>query len=363
MRITGLELDAVHVNHRGDWLFVRLHTDAGIEGLGEMKAGGKYQRSVAALRRLGDQLQGLDPGPIEALVDRFKAGDADHLNALSAVEQALWDLAGKKYQVPVHVLFGGPCRDEIRLYANINRATTDRTPQGFANNALAAVEEGFDAVKLAPFDGLPAHTDSAHQARQGIACMEAVRQAIGPDVDLLVDCHSRFSVKGALEVADALRPLDLYWFEQPVPEADRQACLAVKDQCGLTIAGGEGRRWRAGFAEVCQYRTMDVIMPDVKLVGGIAELKKVGEMAAAWDIPTAPHGPAGPLSQAAGVEAMLALPQFLILEYGWGEVPWRHDLVQPAEAIVRGRLRSTGRPGLGLELDPDVVEAHRVPLD
>ncbi|NKB70672.1 MAG: hypothetical protein GKR89_26680 [Candidatus Latescibacteria bacterium] len=363
MLITCIELDAVHVNHRGDWLFVRLQTDAGLEGLGEMKAGRNYGQSVAALRRLGQQLQGLDPAPIEALIHRFKAGDADHINALCAIEQALWDLAGKKYQVPLHVLLGGPCRGDIRLYANINRATTDRTPEGFARNAQAAVAEGFDAVKLAPFDGLPAQTDSAQQARQGIACMEAVRQAIGPDIDLLVDCHSRFSLKGALEVAQALRPLDLYWFEQPVPESDREACLAVKDQCGMTIAGGESRRWRSDFAEVCQYGTMDVIMPDVKLVGGIGELKKVGEMAAAWDIPTAPHGPSGPVSQAAGVEAMLALPQFLILEYGWGEVPWRPQLVEPAETIVKGRLKSSGRPGLGLELNPDMVEAHRVALD
>ena len=362
MKITGVALDAVHVNHRGDWVFVHVLTDEGIQGLGELRAGKNYGQQVAAVRELGIQLTGQNPLNTERIVSEFKSSESHRICALSAIEQALWDILGKVLEVPVHTLLGGACREDIRLYANINRATTDRTPEGFAQNADAAVAQGFDAVKLAPFDGLPRAVNSARDAQQGIACIQAVRDAIGPELDLLVDCHSHFTVKGALEVADALSHLNLFWFEQPVPESDMEGCVAVKEQCGLRVAGGEGRALREGFTEVFERASMHVIMPDVKIVGGISELKKVADMAAAWGIPTAPHGPSGPVTIAAGVEAMLTHPEFLILEYGWGEVNWRHELILPHETIQRGRIRSNDQPGLGVALNPDVVDAHRVPL-
>ena len=190
--------------------------------------------------------------------------------------------------------------------------------------------------------------------------MRAVREAIGPDIDLLVDCHNRFTARGALEVADELRDLDLFWFEQPTSEKSLENCLAVKDQCGLTIAGGEQRGLREEWVEVVENRSMDIPMPDVTVVGGIGELKKIGDMLHAWGLPTAPHGPFGPVVIAAGVHAMAPLPGFLILEYGWGEVPWRKDLTLLSEEIVNGRIRIDNRPGLGIELNPEMVEKHRV---
>jgi galactonate dehydratase len=202
--------------------------------------------------------------------------------------------------------------------------------------------------------------DRAKEAEMGILCMQAVRKTIGPHVDLLVDCHSRFTVKAALEVAEELRELNLFWFEQPTSENNLQNCLDVKRQCGLIIAGGEQRVLRQGFVEVFEHRSMDIIMPDVTVLGGIGELKKVGDMAQAWGIPTAPHGPFGPITNAAGVQAMAALPGFLILEYGWGEVPWRHNLINPVEQIVNGRIPVTSRPGLGYELNQDVVNQYRI---
>lgn len=362
MKITGVELDAVHVNHRGDWVFVRVFTDEGIQGLGELRAGKNYTDSVAATRQLGNQLIGEDPLQIELISSKYKSSTQANIYALSAIDQALWDILGKSLKTPIHVLLGGSCREKIRLYANINRATIDRTPKGFAKNALAAVTQGFDAVKLAPFDGLDPGVDSANEAQFGIACMRAVRDAIGPNPDLLVDCHSRFSVKGALEVADALRNLDLFWFEQPVPESDIEGCMIVKEKCGLRVAGGEGRSLRQGFTEVFEQNSMHIIMPDVKIIGGIGELKQVADMAAAWGMPTAPHGPSGPVTIAAGVETMLSHSEFLILEYGWGEVSWRAELILPHETISHGYVHSHNQPGLGIELNPEILEAYRVPL-
>ena len=361
MKVTEIAFDAVHVNHRGDWVFVHVVTDDGLQGLGELRAGKNYGARVSAVRALGESLKGRDPRNIGSIVADYtqKARTWDEVCALSAVETALWDLLGKSLGVPVYTLLGGKCRDSVRLYANINRATTDRTPEGFAKNAAAAVAEGFDAVKLAPFDGLPV-VDSAAEAHVGIACIQAVREAIGPTVDLLVDCHSRFTKKAALEVADALRALNLFWFEQPTSENSLADCLAVKAGCGLTIAGGEQRSLRTEFIEVFEHRSMDIIMPDVTVISGLAELKKVGDMADAYGIPTAPHGPFGPITIAAGVQAMAALPSFLILEFGWGEVAWRSELTIPCEEIVKGRIPLSDRPGLGFELNQDLVEAHRV---
>ncbi len=189
-----------------------------------------------------------------------------------------------------------------------------------------------------------------------------MRRAIGPQVDLLVDCHSHFTVQGALELADALRDLDLFWFEQPVPEDDLDACIQVKEGCGMQVAGGEQRVRRHSWWKVLERGAMDVIMPDVTVVGGIGELKKTAEMAAARGVPTSPHGPFGPVMIAAGVQAMAAHPEFLILEFGWGEAGWRSELVLPPERIEGGKIRLTEGPGLGVELNPEVVEAHRVKM-
>jgi len=365
MKITGFDLDAVHVNHRGDWIFVHVNTDEDLRGIGELRAGKNYGGRVEAVRQMEQELAGQDPRQIEKIVHEFSRGvsDRDRICALSAVEQALWDILGKTLGVPVYTLLGGACRQEIRLYANINRATTERTPEGFARSAVAAVAEGFDAIKLAPFDGMPRNIDSAAQAAEGIACMQAVRQAIGPEVDLLIDCHSHFTVKGALEVAEGLRDLELFWYEQPTPEEDLDGFIQVKQECGLPVAGGEGRMLRGAFWEVLEREAMDVVMPDVTVIGGIGELKKAAEMAEVRGVPTAPHGPFGPVAIAAGVQAMMAHPHFLILEFGWGEVGWRPELTLPPEQIERGRIVPSGEPGRGVELNPEAVNEHRVPLD
>ena len=315
-------------------------------------------------REMADSLLRRDPRRIRELVERFRPAELDAVGvrALSGLEQALWDLIGKSLRAPVHALLGGACRQEIRVYANINRATRpDRSPEAFARNAAAAVSEGHDAVKLAPFDGLPAAVDGVEPARGGIECLRAVREAVGPEVDVLVDCHSRFTTRGALGVAEALGDLDLFWFEEPVPQDDYEGYGRVQAECGMPVAGGESRALRRGWWEVLERRALDAAMPDVTIVGGISELHQVAAMAAVRGIPTAPHGPFGPVVTAASAQAMAAHPEFLILEYAWGEAPWRAELIRPAERIAGGRLAVAEAPGLGVELDMGVVDAHRLP--
>lgn len=365
MKITGVDLAAVRVNHRGDWVFVHVNTDEGLCGLGELRAGRNYAGRIRATKELAEWLRGRDPRRILEFSNRFlKIGcDRDTCGAVSALEQALWDLLGKSLDVPVYTLLGGPVRDDVRLYANINRASQDRSPENFASLAVRAVSEGFDTVKLAPFDEMHRNIDSAAEAVPGIARVQAVRRAIGSDVDLLVDCHSRFTVRGALETAAALRDLDVYWFEQPVPEDQLDAVVEVNRRCGLRTAGGEGRMAGSEFREVLDNAAMDVIMPDVTVVGGIAKLKAIAVMAETFGVPTAPHGPFGPVAVSAGMHVMVTHPGFLVLEYGWGEIAWRKELTLASEDIVNGRIRPGRRPGLGVELNPDVLKAHAVALN
>ena len=205
MQITAIEPVIVQVNHRGDWLFVQVHTDAGLTGLGEASHSGNDSLAVAALRHFDALLRGHDPTRIEAAIQRMLTLDGGRVaeTALSGIEQALWDLLGQQLQTPVHKLFGGALRERLRLYANINRHVRTRTPEGFARAAAQAVDEGFTAIKLAPFDELraPDHLRTGPHAawRNGVARVEAVRAAIGDAVELAVDCHGRME---ASEAAD-----------------------------------------------------------------------------------------------------------------------------------------------------------------
>ena len=360
MKITGIDLHTVPVNHRGSWTFVLINTDEGIHGLGELNPSGLQRGCDAILEQMADTLIERDPCHIEALIQSLNPEGLDYTSvlALSAIDQALWDILGKVLNVPLYQILGGRCHEDIHVYANINRATVDRTPRGFAINAEKAVAQGFDAIKLAPFDGLKSGIDDTADAMQGLSCMREVRQAIGPDVNLLIDCHSHFTVPGALRIADALRDLNLYWFEEPLPFEDIDGYRQIRQQLDLPLAGAEGRQLRQGFWDVLVHEMMDVVMPDVTIVGGISELRKVADMAQSKGITTAPHGPFGPVALAAGIQTMVAHPGFQILEYAWGEVPWREDLITPVEEIHNSRIKPSHLPGLGVELNMKTL--HRL---
>lgn len=362
MKITGIKTHAVHINHRGDWTFLVVFTDEGITGFGEVNPDGAKCGSINFLNGIESLLIGSDPGQIEQILRMLSSSPirSSEVMALSALDQALWDIKGKAMGVPIADILGGRCRDAIPLYANINRATTDRSPAGFARNAEAAVDDGFRAVKLAPFDGMDMGIDRATDAKTGIACMEAVRAVIGPEVGLLIDCHSHFTARGGCEMFDALKDLDLYWYEEPVPDKDHEGYRIIRDHINVPLAGGENLMYREGFWPVIDKELMDIVMPDVTIVGGLWELKKVAAMAESRRIYTAPHGPFGPIAIAAGVQAMATHPSFQILEYAWGEVPWRHELVEPEETIDNGRILVSDGPGLGITLNMEAIETYQL---
>ena len=372
MQITGLEVVRIGVNQRGDWLLVRLTTDDGLTGLGEASHGGSGPARDTIVAAILEQqcrplLRGRDPravlpavAALRPLVDGLAAA-----TAASACEQALWDLAGRAAGLPVYRLLGGPARERIPLYANVNRAAAPRTPDGFARAAAAAVAEGFGAVKCAPFDGMERRRvrerDQRDRIRQGLDCVAVMHEAVGAGGDILVDCHSNFDVPTAVEVARELRPLGVTWFEEPVPTEDLDALARLRplvyDQ-GLELIGGERLFGVRGYWPYLAAGVWDVIMPDVKHCGGIAATVAIAQVAEARGVAVAPHNPSGPVAMAASAQVAAALPHLRALEYAWGEVPWRADAIAPPECIVAGELVVPTGPGLGIALDDGTLAAH-----
>lgn len=366
MKITAIEPVVVHVNHRGDWVFLLVHTDAGISGLGEASHSGNDALLLATVGIFARQLVGQNPLEINRLwraLSRVDGGRIAH-TALSGIEQALWDIAGQHLGVPVHALFGGAVRERLRLYANVNRHVTDRSPAGFARAAWQAVDEGFTAVKLAPFDEVRErdHVRTGPRAawRTGVTRVEAVRAAIGDEIDLMVDCHGRMEVSEAVEVGKALAGCNLLWYEEPVKCTFPDHLAEISGRVPMPTASAESIFSLEGFRDFLLRRAVDVLMPDVKHCGGIAEMVNIAQAARLHNLLIAPHNPSGPVASVATAQAVAAIPNFLILEYAWGEANWRADLLTPREPVVDGYLRISDAPGLGYRLNPDVVAAHRL---
>ena len=373
LRVSGFELLPVRATERTAWLFVRLATDQGLSGLGEVSdATGSSntskqnaQRIESELLRFFELVKGNSPLDVEAYRQQGEplalAGGLISATAYSAVEHALWDLAGQVLQVPTHSLFGGRIRDSLPVYANINRTTSPRTPEGFAATAGRAVAEGFRAVKAAPWDGFPRRGSSQainEAIDKGIACVAAIREAVGPNVEVMIDCHSNFTVAMAQDVAKRLEPYNLAWYEEPIPPVRTAETLEIRKSIRQPMAGGEMLFGARGFAPLCRAQAVQVIMPDVKHCGGVLELTRIAALAQTDGVAVAPHNPTGPVATAASVQACAGMRNFRILELQWGEVDWRSELVSPPERFENGSIRVPESPGFGIRLNDKLARAH-----
>lgn len=356
LKIANIETAVIQVNHRGNWLFVKVHADDGTVGVGEASHGKDDASVQHIINTLKSTLVGWNPFQLEAFRQRFYHDSESHTyhTALSGIEQAMCDLIGKALNVPTYHLLGGKCREKIRLYANINRATVDRSPFGFAHNAERAVAEGFTAIKCAPFDDVSVANISRGTLTPaictGIDRIRTIRAAIGSDIDLMVDCHSRFNPGILIQVAKELEDLHLFWIEDAVPLDNLDAFTYMSQSIGIPIATGERLRTLTDFDRLLTQTHVDYILPDVKHVGGISGLKKIATLAAARNVMVTPHNPSGPVATAASVQCMASVPNFAILEYAWGEVDWRASLIDPPEEIVDGFIDVPSRTGFGITL-------------
>ncbi|MDE0104674.1 MAG: mandelate racemase/muconate lactonizing enzyme family protein [Bryobacterales bacterium] len=363
--IEGLAIYYTQVGNRS-WVLCELTTAGGLTGLGDASANERIPENATRIaRNLFETINGRGPFEVERL--RGKAmevvsGTAPSekritVAACSALEQCMWDLQGKVLGLPCYALFGGALRKRIRNYANINRATrgADRTAEGFAKNARRGLQAGFDAFKLAPFDHMARNEADperyAEGVSRGIGFVEAVREAIGPDRDLLIDGHSRFDAARAIEVSRKLEPFDLYWMEEMCRSTED--LRRFNDAVDVQTAGGESLWGVDGFYDYIRSGAVDAVMPDVKFCGGMYELKKIAAVAEGAGLLCSPHGPASPVGNMAAAHVCATMPNFDILEMAYGEVSWREDTVVPAERVESGYLEIPDRPGIGYEMNPD----------
>lgn len=377
VRLTAAELLPVRATSRTVWLIVRLRTDSGLTGLGEASDAFGFANTTAAdadtmrarLQTFFALVRGGSPLDVERYRQRgmpMVKGDLVSATAFSAIEQAMWDLSGQALDVPTYSLFGGKVRDALPVYANVNRATNPRTPEGFADAARRAMRDGFRAVKAAPFDGFPPPGAPAREIEaavdNGVLAVIAMREAVGPNVDVMIDCHSFFDVERSVAVAKRLEPQRLAWYEEPVAPQQVDDTLAIKRRILQPMAGGEVLFGVAGFAPLYQRRAFDVIMPDVKHCGGLLELTHIAAAADGEGVMVSPHNPSGPVSTAASIQVAAGMRNFSFLELQYGEVEWRGELLTPRERFVNGQIAVPDGPGFGIALDEDSIRRRALPL-
>ena len=338
-------------------LFVKVETDGGPHGWGECYTQADRDRSIMAhVEALARYLIGRDSSHITHFLHSAyndfasKRGAMDFWSAVSGLEQALWDIAGKRHGVPVHVLLGGPCRERIRVYAN--GWYGHGSPAAYAAEAKDTVARGFTALKFDPFPG-PWRTHITREAEeQAVATVAAVRAAVGPAVDLLVEVHRRLAPMHAIRIARAMEPYRPFWFEEPVSSTNLDALAECRRQIALPIVTGEELYTRAEFRRVFELRAADIVNPDVCNCGGIQELRAIAQMAEPSLVTVSPHNyNSTTVGLAATLQVSAAIPNFLITEYFVNFEARGREVARGGFTLRDGHLDVPQAPGLGIDLD------------
>jgi galactonate dehydratase len=342
---------------------VRVRTDEGLEGVGEVRMVNHTQALLGYLAHaIPTHVLGADPFEIEALVQRmwrtdYERAGATVMSGIAAIEIACWDIVGRALGQPVHRLLGGAVRPRIKAYAN-GWYTVERTPEEFHAAARRVVERGYRALKLDPF-GAGSFELEPDERRRAIALVEAVRAAIGPDAELLVEMHGRFTPATAIAIARDLEPFAPSWIEEPVPPENLAALEKVARRVSIPVATGERIHVRHEFRELLERQAADVIQPDVTTVGGILEARKIAAWAESHYVLVAPHNVGGPISTAAALHLAACTPNFKIQEHFNDFAEAHVKLAAPGNPeVVDGDFAVPAGPGLGVTLDEDVVRAH-----
>jgi len=348
MKITRLETILVQPR----WLFLKMHTDAGLVGYGEPVVEGRAHTVREAVRELEEYLIGQDPRRIEhhwqaIYRHAFYRGGPVLCSALSGVEQAMWDILGKSLGVPVYQLLGGAVRDRIRMYAHCGGAT----PEEAASSARARVEAGYTALKTG-VGKVPARLVETPAFVEACAArFAAMREAVGPEVDLAIDFHGQISPALAIGLARALEPYHPMFIEEPCLPENVDAMVTVARSTPIPIATGERLFTKWGFRQVLEKQAAAVVQPDLCHAGGILECKKIAAMAECYYAGVAPHNPLGPISLAACLQLDACIPNFLVQE----QVSLGEGYLKQPFQLVDGYIELPTAPGLGIELDDAAV--------
>jgi galactonate dehydratase len=372
MKITAVETLVCHARMR-NWIFVKVRTDQdGLWGWGEATLEWHTRAVVGAVQDLAELVVGEDPSRIEHLWQMmfrqhfWHSSGVVRATALSGIDIALWDILGKIHGVPCHKLWGGPVRDYVRLYCHLGGGrmegmyeTDPADAKRFADLAQEMVAQGFTAMKsMAVPETMP--VEGLRPIKYAERCVRAMRDALGDDIDLMVDCHARPSPRMGLRFAKALEPYGLYWFEEPCWPESVAGLAEIQRAVTTPIATGERLVTQHAFRPLLEQNAVSILQPDITHTGGLSEVRRIAAMAEAYRVALAPHNPQGPVSTAASLELGFATPSYLICESVHLDVPWRQDVVREGFFVEeKGRLvRPGNRPGLGIEINEEEVRKH-----
>ena len=363
MKITQVETHAAPLTGR-DSLIVRVHTDEGLVGLGEAYPVGPNEAVAATIRDFQSWIAGRDPRDVNGIWyhlyahSRFPGGSVVNA-AISGIEHALWDIAGKAAGVPVYRLLGGKCRDRIRVYQSCGGAT----PEAIAAHARQLVDQyGYTALKMSPQPPNSSELPWAAVVRGAAERLAAVREAVGPDVDIGLDPHARiFEPMRALEMAAAVQPYRPFFFEEPLRPENIDALAWLAQKSDVPIATGEMLYTSFGFRELLAKQAATIIQPDICICGGLSEMKKIAALAEAHYVSVAPHNPLGPLATAINVHFAATTHNFLILEYHADDESPRRDVLHNPMQLRDGYLELPDGPGWGVELNEAALNTELRP--
>jgi galactonate dehydratase len=369
VKITNIKTLVVNARMR-NWVLVKVETDQpGLYGWGEATLEWQTKSVVGGVEDLSVLLMGQDPLRVEHLWQTmhrqyFWRGGITKFSAMSGIDQALWDIKGKEAGKPVHELLGGAVRASLRLYDHLGGGTLEgmyktMEPAEFADRIQHSVGKGFTAVKAMPIP-VAELIESPAVLKHSARCVEAMRKAVGDDVDIMIDLHARTTPAAALQFGRMLADYNLYWYEEPCWPEHVDALVEVARQLPFPIATGERLVGRWGFRELLEKRACSIVQPDVSHCGGISETRRIAALAETYMISVACHNPQGPVSTAASIQVAFAIPNYLIQEVVREDVPWRQDIVEEPIPLETGTVALPTAPGLGIEINEK--EAARYPF-
>jgi galactonate dehydratase len=370
--VSGPAADPGEASPRLSYNFVQVETDEGLTGWGEITTypGAIANRTIiAALHEVGEFLTNEDAAQIEAIWHKLLraftyVGTRGATTAMiSGIDIALWDLKAQSLGVPIYELLGGAVRDSIPLYTHFQYATT---VEEMVNNASAEVARGSRAIKTDPFMAAGGLSNVRYIDGQiersventGVAMIAAIRDAVGPDVEVLIDAHALYNVPTAIRLATRLAPYAITWFEEPCPPESYDALEQVRAQVPTRISVGERLYTRFEFLPVLTRHLTDYVMPDVTWTGGISELKKIATLAETFYIPISPHDASGPVNVMAGAQVMMTVPNFYRLEARRVNMDFYNAFLEEPLEVRDGALIVPRRPGLGIRLNEEYLRAH-----
>ena len=365
MKITDIRYHLIHPGAGKNLCFVRIDTDEGIHGWGECYTQADRDVQITAhIDMLKRYLIGRDPTNIkhfmQMVYDDFagRRGAMDLWCAVSGLEHAMWDILGKISGQPVYKLLGGPVRSKIRVYAN-GWGGGGWDSADLADRASQIVESGFTALKFDPIPGPWRTFVSKDVERQAVENVRAVRQAVGTDVDILVEMHRRLAPMHAVKIAREIEQYEPFWYEEPVLAENIDALASAKRNINIPVVTGEELYTKFEFREVFEKQAADIINPDVCNVGGILELKEIAAMAEPYFVVVSPHNyNSTTLGLAATINASATMPNFLITEYFVNFEELGRDIATQPFQVENGYINLPESPGLGIDLDEESLAKY-----